>query len=260
MTVTTSDRGGGVLQIAIDDESSRNALTVETLAGLRTALERVRHDDAVHVAVLSGTGSVFCSGGDTRRMGASRPSPWQRRTMLADGVGELARLFTAIDKPVIAAVNGPAVGAGMDLALWCDIRLAHSGAYLKAGFIDVSVVPGFGGAWHLTRMLGPSRALEILLTGDPIAADTALALGLYRSVVDSVEELDRCAMQLASRLAGKPQPAVRLTKRLVQRAGQLDAMDSLDVAWSHFGVLQETPEHAEAIARQAQARADRDAR
>jgi enoyl-CoA hydratase/carnithine racemase len=235
---------GGVLTVVIDEPAKRNALTAEVLADLAGVLDRAATDPDVRVVVLTAAGEVFCSGGDTGRMGDGRPGPWDKRDYLAGGVGRLARRFAALDKPVIAAVNGPAVGAGVDLALWCDFRMAHPRAYLRAGFVDLGLTPGFGGAWLLTHLVGPARALEILLTGDKVSAEQARDLGLLRSVT---ADLDTEVAAFAARLAAKPSPAVRATKRLVQRAASTDVMDSLDLAWASYGLLQETPEHVAAV-------------
>jgi enoyl-CoA hydratase/carnithine racemase len=244
MTVHQSVTGGGVLELRLDDRARRNALSAETIAELAGHLERLGGDDDLRVGILTGTGDVFCSGGDTSRMGAQRPGPWARRDLLDAGVGRLARLFVRLDKPVIAAVNGPAVGAGMDLVLWCDFRFAAPTAYLRAGFVDLGLTPGFGSAWHLTRLLGHTGALEVLLTGRRVAADRAAALGIYQSVS---ERFDTDAAQLAGELAAKPPAAVRATKRLVQRAMTTEVLDNLELAWSQFGMLQETPEHTAAV-------------
>ncbi|WP_203701974.1 enoyl-CoA hydratase/isomerase family protein [Asanoa iriomotensis] len=226
--------------IRIDHPAKKNALSAEILAGLADALETAATDPAVRVVVLTAVGDVFCAGGDTNRMGEDRPGPWEKRDYLAGGVGRLARRFAALDKPVIAALNGPAVGAGVDLALWCDFRIAHPSAYLRLGFVDLGLTPGFGGAWLLTHLLGPSLALEILLTGEKVTAQRAADLGLFRTVTPAFDDE---AAAFAALLAGKSSPAVRATKRLVQRAYAMDVMDSLDLAWASFGLLQETPEH-----------------
>lgn len=244
MTVHEQLAAPGVLRLTIDEPAKRNALSVETMAALAAGLERLAGDSEVRVGVLTGAGDYFCAGGDTSRMGQQRPGPWQRRDYLDGGVGRLARLFVHLDKPVIAAVNGPAIGAGMDLALWCDFRFAAPGSYLRAGFVDLGLAPGFGSAWQLTRLVGSSHALDILLTGRRVTAEQALALGIYRSVTDHPEQP---AEALAGQLAGKPAPAVRATKRLVQRAMTTDVLDNLELAWCQFGLLQETPEHTAAV-------------
>jgi enoyl-CoA hydratase/carnithine racemase len=257
MVVVESEPAEGVLQLTIDLPDKANALSAEVLAALAGSLDRLATDDDVRVGILTGAGRVFCSGGDTGRMGDQRPGPWDKRSYLAGGVGELARRFLRNDKPIIAAVNGPAVGAGMDLALWCDFRMAARSAYFLPGFVDLGTTPGFGSAWHLTHLVGRSRALELLLTGARIPAEEALAMGLLRAVAATPESLLADAVAFAGELATKPAPAVRFTKRLVQRAEAMDVLDSLELAWSGFAILQETPEHAEAVRRQRERRAAR---
>jgi enoyl-CoA hydratase/carnithine racemase len=257
MTVHETEVSKGILQVTIDDRAKRNALSPGVLEGLAGALDRSARDDAVRVVVLTGAGDVFCSGGDTGSMGDERPGPWAKKDYLDRGVGRLARLFLALDKPVIAAVNGPAVGAGVDLMLWCDFRMAQPAAYLKLGFVDLGLNPGFGSAWHLTRLLGSQAALEILLTGRKIEAEEALRLGLFRSLSSGPHQLDADALEFAELLAGKSSPAVRATKRLVQRAASTDVLAHLEQAWAQFGLLQETPEHLEAVRARAARSAQR---
>jgi enoyl-CoA hydratase/carnithine racemase len=249
MTVREDVPAHGVLRITLDEPVTRNALSPEVMRLLERSLERLATDPDMHVGVLTGAGEVFCSGGDTRRMGVSRPSPWDKRTYLEAGIGGLARSFLRLDKPIIGLINGPAVGAGMDLALWCDFRLACPEAYLVAGFVDLGVTPGFGGALHLTRLLGHSGALDVLLTGRRIGAVEAAGLGLLRGVEPHRAALVAEGLRFASELAAKSSPAVRATKRLVQRESFAGLMEHLDLAWSSFALLQETPEHSQAVDR-----------
>jgi len=257
MNVDSTEIAPGVLRVRIQNEAKRNALTAEVLADLADALDSAATTDSVRVVVLTAAGDFFCAGGDTARMGEQRPAPLAKRDYLAGGVGRLARSFTRLDKPVVAALNGPAVGAGVDLALWCDFRFAHPRAYLRLGFVDLGLTPGFGSAWLLTRLLGPARAMEILLVGEKLTAHDAAGLGLVRTVT---EDLDAEVTAFAEVLAGKPAPAVRVTKRLIQRAYAMDVMDSMEQAWSSFALLQETPEHIEAVRAMSARRSGKEAR
>lgn len=251
MAVHEERQPPGLFWMTIDSPAKRNALSADVIDALARSLNRFAGEDELRVGVLTGAGDVFCAGGDTSAMGEGRPSPLAKRDHLDQGVGRLARLFLRLDKPVIAAVNGPAVGAGMDLALWCDFRMAQSSAWLLPGYIDMCLPPGFGGAWHLTHLVGRSRALEILLTGRRIPAEEALRLGIARSVSPTGDDLTADVTEFAGELAAMPLPAVRVTKRLVQRAASIDALDSLEQAWASFGLLQETPEHVAAVRRRA---------
>lgn len=173
MAVHEERQPPGLCWMTIDSPAKRNALSADVIDALAMSLNRFAGDDELRVAILTGAGDVFCAGGDASAMGDARPSPLAKRDYLDQGVGRLARLFLQLDKPIIAAVNGPAVGAGMDLALWCDFRMARSTAWLLPGYIDLCLPPGFGGAWHLTHLVGRSRALEILLTGRRIPVEEA---------------------------------------------------------------------------------------
>jgi enoyl-CoA hydratase/carnithine racemase len=247
LTVAIDEPAPGVRRLRIDDAEHRNALSPDVMDDLYADLESAADDPAVRVVLLAGTGDVFCAGGDTRRMGAARPGPLEKKDYLEHGVGRLARLLFTYDKPVIAAVNGPAVGAGMDLALWCDFRVGVATSYLRGGYIDLALPPGFGAAWLLRQLVGPAHALDILLTGRKVDAAEALALGLYTEVVADQDALAARSLARAVALAAKPPAALRLTKRLVRQARDMHPFDSLDLASSHFGVLQESDEHAEAV-------------
>ncbi|HEY2794290.1 MAG TPA: enoyl-CoA hydratase-related protein [Micromonosporaceae bacterium] len=248
MTIRIDVPIDGVAVVTLDDEANRNALTAETLAGLQHTLLDLASDSGVRVVVLTGHGRVFSAGGDTRRMGGARPSPLEKKDYLEGGVGRLAEILHTYDKPLICAVNGPAVGAGMDLALWCDFRIGVASSYLRGGYIDLGLPPGFGAAWLLRQLVGPTLALDILLTGRKVTADEALATGLYSQVVPEQSDLLPAVLERAAILSAKPAAALRLTKRLVRQARYVAPSESLDAASSHFGLLQETAEHAAAVA------------
>ncbi len=247
MTVELSWPRPGVALIEIADPETRNALTAETVAGLETVLAAYDDDPAGKAAVLTGRGPVFCSGGNTKAMGSARPKPLARKEAMWRGLQALLRGLHALDKPLIAAVNGPAVGAGADLALHCDIRYVAETAYLRTGYIDLGLVPGAGAAWLLPRLVGTSRALELLWTGRRVDAAEALELGLASRVVP-VDELLDASLDLAATIATKPAHVVRLVKRMVRDGASMPIGAALDLASSHFAVLQETEDHAEGVA------------
>jgi 2-(1,2-epoxy-1,2-dihydrophenyl)acetyl-CoA isomerase len=244
--VSISAPDGGIQVVSLDDAPTRNALTTEVVTGLRTALAAAESDDGVKVVVITGTGNVFCSGGNTRAMGGERPTPLVRKQTLWGANQRLMRELHQMDKPVIAAINGPAIGAGADLALHADIRFIAETAYMSWTYINLGVVPGAGGAWALPRMVGEAMALELLGTGRRVEAIEAERLGIARVAPDA--RLLDTARDLAASLADKPLQALQLVKRMVRQSPSSTLDAALDAASSHFAVLQETDDHAEAIA------------
>jgi len=153
----------------------------------------------------------------------------------------------ALSKPAIAAVNGVAVGAGMDMALMCDVRLASTSARFSEGYIRVGLEPGDGGCYYLPRLIGREQALRMLWTGDFVDAPKALALGLV-SEVHPDEHICTAAMELATKIAAHAPLAVQMIKRAVQSADRMDARTALDTIASHQAVILSTRDSAEAFA------------
>lgn len=253
--VRASDPRPGIRVIALDDAPTRNALTADVLAGLQAEFAYAGDDDAVKVIVLTGTGEIFCSGGDTRGMGGQRPPPLARKQSLWRSNQRLMRQIRATDKPIIAAINGPAIGAGADLALHADIRLIAEGAYLQWSYVRLGVVPGAGGAWALPRLVGSSVALDLLWSGRRVDAGEATNLGIARSV--AADRLGEAAVDLAESFADQPTHALQLIKRMVQQSADIPFDAALDAASSHFAVLQETDDHQEAVLALREKRAPR---
>ena len=212
----TSDTA--IASITLNRPERLNALTGQTMVEIGKALAHFQSDDDASVAIVTGAGRGFCSGGD-RKETAERMA--EGKHLSAGGAGPRAfhlaqQLFTTLDKPVIAAVNGPAMGGGMDLALWCDIRIASDRASFGELYIDRGLVPDMGGLYLLPRLIGYARATELLLTGDIIDAETALEFGLVNHVVPH-DELHDAAREMAARIAAKPNRGVRATKRALAR-------------------------------------------
>ncbi len=209
---------GPVATITLDRPERLNALTGQTMAEIGEALARLEADPQARVAILTGAGRGFCSGGD-RKATAERvrdgefghePGPASRPFYRA------MQLFTTLDKPVIAAVNGPAVGGGMDLALWCDVRIASERASFGELYIERGLVPDMGGLFLLPRLVGYGKAAELLLTGEILDAEAALRIGLVNHVVPHDALLER-TREMALRIAAKPGNGVRATKRALAR-------------------------------------------
>ena len=166
----------GIARIVLDRPERMNAFTFEMIDAWTAALEQCRTDDAVKVVIVTGTGSSFCSGGDIVEMGDRlEHTPEQRKNELFQRIERIPLALEDLDKPVIAVVNGVATGAGMDMALMCDIRYAAQSARFAETYVKVGLVPGAGGAHFLPRLVGVSKALELFLTGDFIDAHAHIA-------------------------------------------------------------------------------------
>ena len=221
------EQDGGIVTLTMNQPETRNALTGNTaVPELVEACQRIAADPGVKVVILTGAGSAFSSGGNVKDM--------QRYSR--DAV-----------PPMIAAVNGAAIGAGCDLACMCDIRIAADSAKFAESFVKVGIVPGDGGAWLLPRAVGMSKAAEMSFTGEAIDAREALACGLVSRVVPAGELLD-AARDLARRIATNPGPTLRLTKRLL-REGQHLRLDSLlELSAAFQAMAHKTAQHEEAVA------------
>ena len=195
---------GHIATITLDREDARNAYTEAMVDSLVKALDAAEQDEAVRCVILTGAGRAFSAGGDLKRMqehsGMFEGGPVQLRRKYIDGIQRIPRRLGAFDKPVIAAMNGAAVGAGLDLACMCDLRIGIEGAKFGSTFVKVGLVPGDGGAYFLGRTIGFSRALELVLTGRMIDTEEALTIGLINRVVTR-EGLMSTAIQMAEAIA-----------------------------------------------------------
>jgi 2-(1,2-epoxy-1,2-dihydrophenyl)acetyl-CoA isomerase len=238
----------GVAVIIFNRPERLNALTRGMLSGLRTHLAVLAEDPAVGCVVLTGNGRAFCSGGDVRvqaaTAGKSEQSPEQRTDQLRASM-EASRLLHDMPKPTIAMVNGVAAGAGMSLALACDLRIAGEAARMTTAFAKVGLSGDYGGTYFLTQLLGPSKARELYLTAEVLDASRLLDLGLVTQVVPDAN-LAAETMALANKFASGPRVAYRYIKRNMNVAESGDLAASLDS--EAFGMLRcrESADHAEA--------------
>lgn len=218
-----------VAYLTLNRPERRNAIGGTMREDILDAFARAEADADVRVIVLTGAGSAFCAGGDVKEFarvfeqGVERPlmekiSPVRDRIVLA--------IFEAT-KPVIAAVNGPAAGAGMNIALAADIRLASTTAVFAQSFVKRGVHPDFGGTYFLPRVVGLARASELIFTGDSIDAEEALRLGIVSRVLPP-EQLMQAASQLAAKIAAGPPIAIRLAKRCLHQSANTDLREALD--------------------------------
>ena len=238
-------RDDGVATITLNRPERLNAFTREMIDAWVEALEDARRNDAVQVLVVTGAGRAFCSGGDVGAMN-ERPSgvPGLEHKRWLEVVHRVPLALEVLDKPVIAALNGPAVGAGLDMALMCDLRFAAAGARFSEGYVKVGLIPGDGGTYFLPRLIGTARALELLWTADFVTAEKAEQLGLVNRVIPADQLLPE-VYALAGRLASGPSVAIRLTKRAVYQGLRMDLRTHLDMIASHMSVIRQTDDHAE---------------
>ncbi|MBL8382682.1 MAG: crotonase/enoyl-CoA hydratase family protein [Burkholderiales bacterium] len=246
------DKDGAIATLTLNKPEERNALsTPAQWAEVVAACDAVRADYAIKVVILTGAGSAFCAGGNVKDMrdktGIAAGSPREIADGYRAGIQRIPLALYNLEVPTIAAVNGPAIGAGCDLACMCDIRIASSRARFAESFVKLGLIPGDGGAWLLPRAVGMSKAAELTFTGDTIGADEALACGLVSRVV-APEELLGAARELAARIAANPAPALRMAKRLL-REGQHVRLDTLlEMSAAFQAVAHHTPEHDAALA------------
>jgi len=245
------DSDGPVALVTLNQPETRNAISdLEMVDALCVALSRLDADREVRAIVLTGAGTAFCAGGNLKKMGMEGEigggAPVETARGYRDGIQRIPRLFQELEVPVIAAVNGPAIGAGCDLACMCDIRIAGASAVFAESFVRMGLVPGDGGAWLLQRVIGFSRAAELSFTGDKIGAEEALALGLVSRVVPDAELLDT-ARALARRIAANPPHAVRLTKRLMIQARDVRLDTLLELSASMQALAHTTEDQREAV-------------
>jgi len=241
---------GPVVTLTMNQPDIRNVLTGNTAAQeFVEACERITADNSVKVVILTGAGPVFSSGGnvkDMRRFFEDDIAPASIREWYRQGIQRITVALYNLDIPTIAAVNGPAIGAGCDLACMCDIRIASESATFAESFIRVGIVPGDGGAWLLPRAVGMSKAAEMSFTGDAIDAADALACGLVSRVVPEDKLMD-AARALAGRIGRNPGSTMRMTKRLL-REGQNTRLETLlEMSAGFQAIAHKTPQHKEAV-------------
>ena len=249
-TLLKKERHGAVMVWTLDQAETRNALTGNNAAEeFVQACAEVTRDTSVRAVVLTGAGPVFSSGGNVKDMqkyqGNTLPTE-VIRDEYRNGIQRIPKALYPLDVPVIAAVNGPAIGAGLDLTCMCDIRIASEKATFAESFVRVGIVPGDGGAWLLPRVVGMSKACEMAFTGEALNAAQALACGLVSRVV-SPEQLMPEAMTLAQKIAANPGTVLRMTKRLL-REGERSSLETLlELSASYQAIAHHTADHHEAV-------------
>ncbi len=237
----------GVGRITLNRPERLNAFTFEMIDAWHDALNRCRTDPDVKVIVITGEGSAFCSGGDIIEMEERlEHTPAQRKAELFERIERIPFLLEDIDKPVIAAMNGAAAGAGLDLALMCDIRIAAKSAKFGETYTKVGLVPGAGGTWFLPRLVGTAKALELFWTAEFLTAAQAQEIGMVNRVVDDADLMNE-TNKMAKKIAAAPQQSVRMIKRAVLAGMRTDLRTHLDMISSHYAVITAGEDHQNAV-------------
>jgi enoyl-CoA hydratase/carnithine racemase len=243
-------REGAIVILTMSQPETRNALTGNSaVEEFVRACDMLRNDNSVRVVILTAEDPAFSSGGNVKDMLRYQKQsllPEALREEYRNGIQRLPKALYNLDIPVIAAINGPAIGAGLDLSCMCDIRIASEKAIFAESFVKLGIVPGDGGAWLLQRAVGASKAAEMAFTGDVLNADQALACGLVSRVVSHSSLMDE-TLNLARRIAANPSGALRMTKRLL-REGERSSLESLlELSAGYQAIAHMTPDHHEAV-------------
>jgi|SRR5665811_714054 len=247
-----TERVGDVVTWTLNRPDTRNAISeLDMIDGFETAIRAANADKTVRAVIVTGAGTAFSSGGNIKHMrdraGMFGGTAEEIRDGYRDGIQRIPRAFYSLEVPAIAAVNGPAIGAGCDLTLMCDIRIASTNAVFAESFSKVGLVPGDGGAWLLPRAIGMSRASEMAFTGDPIDAATAQRWGLVSQIVEP-DELMGAARRLAGRIAANPSQVLRMTKKLL-REGQEQSLEALlELSAAMQSIAHQSEDHHDAVA------------
>lgn len=243
-------QSGNIVTLTMDQPEQRNPLTGNSaIVEFVDACDRINRDSSVRVVILTATDPVFSAGGNVKTMQryfTEDMDPADIRREYRDGIQRLAKAVYGLEVPLIAAVNGAAIGAGCDLCCMADIRIASDQARFAESFVKLGIVPGDGGAWLLPRVVGMSKAAEMAFTGDMLSAEQALACGLVSQLVPHADLLD-AANTLAARIAANPGQALRMAKRLL-REGQTSSYDALlEMSAGFQAIAHKSAQHKEAV-------------
>ncbi|MHA1768883.1 MAG: enoyl-CoA hydratase/isomerase family protein [Candidatus Thorarchaeota archaeon] len=235
----------GIATVTINRPSKYNALNIAVVKRLRDLFEKAEHDDSVRVVILTGSGDkAFAAGADISEFQGKDSKSVKP---LAENGQDFCKFVEAMGKPVIAAINGFALGGGCEIAMACDIRYVSANAKFGQPEINLGIIPGFGGTVRLARLVGLGRAKELVFTGDQIKADEALRIGLVNRVFDSVEELRTGVQDLAAKLAKKPGVALKLAKQSLNNTWSTPFKDNLSFEVEVFCKTFDTEDMVEGV-------------
>lgn len=245
------ERDGPVLIVTLNRPDERNAISeTEHSEEIAAMCARVTRDASIRAVVLTGKGKAFCAGGNVKHMrertGMFAGSPFEIRNRYRTGIQLIPAALYDLEVPVVAAINGPAIGAGLDLACMCDIRVAADTAVFAESFVKLGIVPGDGGAWLLPRVIGMAKASLLTLTGETIDASRALDYGLVTEVVAGEHLLSR-ALEIASQIAANPGHATRLAKRLLREGQDMKLAPLLELSAAFQALAHHSADHPEAV-------------
>lgn len=237
---------GPIATIRLNRPERRNSFTIDMIDRWVEALGAAADDDDVRCVVLTSVGDHFCSGVDLETLSAVDEGALAMKMLFTNHIHRVAHTVERLDKPLIASMKGYAVGAGLDMALMCDMRFAGGSAQFSEGYIRVGLVPGDGGCYYLPRLVGPAKALEMLLTGEFVDADEALRIGLVNRLYADADVLDR-TYEFAHQIASMSPVATRLIKRATYQSMRGDLATSLDLISSHIAIVRSTDDAREAM-------------
>jgi len=244
--IYTKQDGVGI--ITLNRPDSLNALGGQLVDDWLAAIEEAKYDDEVRALVVTGAGRAFCAGmdvkGAAKRSQEAPPPLASQRNHMRTGIHRVPRALVDFDKPYIAAINGPATGAGMDMATMCDIRIASDRARVGMAYVRMGLIPGDGGCFFLPRVVGIAKACELIWTGRLIDAEEMLRIGYVSRVVPH-EELMPATLEFARELAEGPAVAIQLAKRMIYRCLNLDMNIALELAEQAMLVARSTEDAKE---------------
>ncbi len=241
-----------IATVTLNDPDRRNPITgADMIDQMLAAFAAVEANRDVSVMIVTGAGSAFCAGGDIKEMAdpesVFRKVPLDAAESYINGIQRIPLALYNMDIPTIAAVNGPAIGAGCDLTMMCDMRVASERAKFGEVFLNLGIIPGDAGSWFLLRRLGHQRAMELTFSGRLVGADEALELGMVLEVTPHDQLMAR-ARERAAVIAAKPPRTVRTAKRLMRNAERMDLPDFLNAAAGYQALMHQTADHHEALA------------
>ena len=240
-----------IATLSFNRDDVRNELTGTALVDdIVSTVDWINRQETVSVLILTGSGSSFSAGGNIKHMqnraGAFAGDVYAVHQRYRQGIQRMSLAMHRLEVPVIAAINGAAIGAGFDLACMCDLRLAASSAKMGETFVNLGIIPGDGGAWYLQRLVGYQRAAELTFSGRVFDAFEALEMGIVLDVLADAD-LSARAQTLAESFASKPPQALRLSKRLMKSAQRMELADFLDTCAIFQGVCHNSDDHLEAV-------------